>query len=37
MQNYRSVLRMKNIRLEGKYESIAVADAVWCDENNPLL
>lgn len=22
---------------EGKYESIAVADAVWCDENNPLL
>ncbi len=24
-------------RPEGKYESIAVADAVWCDENNPLL
>ena len=22
---------------EGKYESIAVADAVWCDESNPLL
>ena len=22
---------------EGKYESIAVADAVWCGENNPLL
>lgn len=22
---------------EGKYESIAVGDAVWCDENNPLL
>lgn len=22
---------------EGKYESIAVADAIWCDENNPLL
>ena len=22
---------------EGKYESIAVADAVWCDEYNPLL
>ena len=22
---------------EGKYESIAVADAVWCDETNPLL
>ena len=22
---------------EGKYESIAVADAVWCDENNPFL
>ena len=22
---------------EGKYESIAVADAVWCDEHNPLL
>lgn len=22
---------------EGKYESIAVADAVWIDENNPLL
>lgn len=22
---------------EGKYESISVADAVWCDENNPLL
>ena len=24
-------------RPEGKYESIAVADAVWCGENNPLL
>ena len=22
---------------EGKYESIAIADAVWCGENNPLL
>lgn len=22
---------------EGKYESIAMADAVWCDQNNPLL
>lgn len=22
---------------EGKYESIALADAVWCDEDNPLL
>lgn len=22
---------------EGKYESISVADAVWCDESNPLL
>ena len=22
---------------EGKYESIAMADAVWCDETNPLL
>lgn len=22
---------------EGKYESIAVADAIWCDESNPLL
>ena len=22
---------------EGKYESIAVADAIWCDEKNPLL
>ena len=22
---------------EGKYESIAMADAVWCDEQNPLL
>ena len=22
---------------EGKYESIAVADAVWCDETNPML
>ncbi len=22
---------------EGKYESVAMADAVWCDENNPLL
>lgn len=22
---------------EGKYESIAVADAIWCDENYPLL
>jgi len=22
---------------EGKYESISVGDAVWCDENNPLL
>ena len=22
---------------EGKYESIAMADAVWCDEKNPLL
>ena len=22
---------------EGKYESIAVADAVWCDQSNPLL
>ena len=22
---------------EGKYESIAMADAVWCDPNNPLL
>lgn len=22
---------------EGKYESIALADAVWCGENNPLL
>lgn len=22
---------------EGKYESIAVADAAWCDESNPLL
>lgn len=22
---------------EGKYESIAVADAVWCDASNPLL
>ena len=22
---------------EGKYESIALADAIWCDENNPLL
>lgn len=24
-------------RPEGKYESIAVADAVWCDEDDPLL
>ena len=22
---------------EGKYESIAVADAVWCDEENPMF
>ena len=22
---------------EGKYESISLADAIWCDENNPLL
>ena len=22
---------------EGKYESIAVADAVWCDQNDPML
>ena len=22
---------------EGKYESIALADAIWCDEKNPLL
>ena len=22
---------------EGKYESIAIADAIWCDESNPLL
>ena len=24
-------------RPEGKYESIALADAVWCDQKNPLL
>ena len=24
-------------RPEGKYESIAVADAFWCDQSNPLL
>ena len=24
-------------RPEGKYESIALADAVWCGEDNPLL
>ncbi|MBQ6481137.1 MAG: linear amide C-N hydrolase [Anaerolineaceae bacterium] len=26
-----------HIKPEGKYESIAMADAVWCDQTNPLL